>query len=36
MNNGTTGDTIGTGSGTLSVPATGQATTTTSPGSRKD
>src|ERR1700681_142127 len=28
MNNGTTGDTIGTGSGTPRVPATGQATTT--------
>jgi hypothetical protein len=36
MNNGTTGDTIGTGSGTPSAPATGQPTTNTGPGSRKD
>ena len=36
MNNGTTGDTIGTGSGTPRVPATGQATTNTGPGDRKD
>ncbi len=36
MNNGTTGDTIGTGSGTPSGAATGQPTTNTAPGSRKD
>jgi hypothetical protein len=34
MNNGTTGDTIGTGSGTTSGPATGLGTTGT--GTRKE
>src|SRR6202040_408963 len=36
MNNGTTGDTIGTGPGTPRAPATGPATTTTAPGGRRD
>jgi hypothetical protein len=35
MNNGTTGDTIGTGSGTPSAPAAGAAATGPSAGSRK-
>jgi hypothetical protein len=34
MNNGTTGDTIGTGSGTSSVPSPGQATTNPVPDRR--
>jgi hypothetical protein len=36
MNNGTTGDTIGTGSGTPHAPAPGPATTNPAPASRKE
>jgi hypothetical protein len=35
MNNGTTGDTIGTGSGTSSAPAPGAGATSPGAGSRK-
>ena len=35
MNNGTTGDTIGTGHGTSSAPATGPASTSPVAGGRK-
>ena len=35
MNNGTTGDTIGTGHGTSSAPATGPASTSRVAGGRK-
>jgi hypothetical protein len=35
MNNGTTGDTIGTGHGTSSAPATGPASTPPAAGGRK-
>jgi hypothetical protein len=36
MNNGTTGDTIGTGSGTSSTPAPGAGATSPGAGSRKE